>query len=133
MPVTLVVGLFSQLDPTEPLFLKTFIISKSGVPGVRNGCFQDILFSAKIHPKRRARDVTSEEQIALHGALRQTIGQMTEIGGRDSERDLFGQSSGYRRLLDNRSVGKPCPSCGTVISKMSLLGGAAYYCPTHQR
>jgi formamidopyrimidine-DNA glycosylase len=53
---------------------------------------------------------------------------MTEQGGRDTERDLFGQPGGYRTILSKNTVGTGCPACGTMIGKEPYLGGAIYYC-----
>lgn len=36
------------------------------------------------------------------------------------------------RVLDSKTVGRPCPRCGTPIEKAAYLGGAVYYCPQCQ-
>jgi len=122
-------GRFGVLEPQDPRSVKYFVISKPGVWGGGNGYLQDILFRARIHPKRRAIDVTAEERRTLYQAIRETLRQAVDLGGRDSERDLYNRPGGYRRILDSKSVGQPCPECGTPIEKVSYLGGAAYFCP----
>ncbi len=125
-------GLFGQLEPNDSRSAKFFIISKPGVWGVGNGCLQDILFRAKIHPKRRMVNTAEDERQALYQAIRETLQQAVDLGGRDTERDLYNRPGGYRRILDSRSVGQPCPECGTPIEKIQYLGGAAYFCPCCQ-
>jgi formamidopyrimidine-DNA glycosylase len=122
-------GLFETLAAKDSRSAKYFIISEPGIWGVGNGCLQDILFRARIHPRRRAVDITGQERQALYRAIRETLQQMVGLGGRDSEYDLYGRPGGYRRILDSRSVGRPCPECRTPIEKSQYLGGAVYFCP----
>jgi len=126
-------GLWGQLKEQDPASIKYFIISKPGVWGVGNGYLQDILFRAKIHPRRRALAVTEDEKRALYDAIRDTLRLAVEQGGRDTEYDLHGQPGHYVKLLDARTVGQPCVNCGTPIEKASFLGGAIYYCPQCQK
>ena len=125
-------GLFSALEPDDARSCKFFIISKPGVLGMGNGCLQDILWHAKIHPRRRAVDLGEAEQRALYTAIRETLQKMVEGGGRDGDYDLFNHPGGYRRILYSKSVGQPCPECSTPIEKAAYLGGAIYYCPKCQ-
>lgn len=122
-------GLFEEVEAGDKRSVKYFVISEPGVVGVGNGCLQDILYRARIHPKRRVVDIAEEERRALYEAIQGTLQQMTELGGRDSERDLYNQRGGYRRILHSKSRGQPCPECGTPIVKIQYLGGAAYFCP----
>jgi formamidopyrimidine-DNA glycosylase len=125
-------GLFRELEEEDRRSIKFFIISQPGIWGVGNGYLQDILFRAKIHPKRRAVDIAEEERQALHEATRKTLKQAVDLNGRDTERDLYNRPGGYRKMLDSRSVGQPCPVCGTPIKKIQYLGGASYFCPSCQ-
>jgi len=125
-------GRFGELKENDPSSVKFFVISKPGVWGVGNGCLQDILFRARIHPRRRALDLSEGERRALHAAIRDTLQQMVALGGRDGEIDLFGQPGGYTRILSSETAGKPCPECGTPIEKIQYLGGASYFCPRCQ-
>lgn len=124
-------GLFDQND-TEARSVKYFIISRPGVWGVGNGYLQDILFRARIHPRRRAVSLTDDERRALYEAIRSTLKEAVELGGRHDEFGIHGDPGGYRRILDSKSAGGPCPRCGTTIEKISFLGGACYFCPKCQ-
>lgn len=125
-------GLFAALPADDPSSIKYFLISKPGILGVGNGYTHDILFRSGLHPRRRAASLTVAEQQALHAAIRTTLSQATELGGRDSERDLFGRPGGYHCLLASTGAGTPCPRCGTPIAKIQFLGGASYLCPRCQ-
>ena len=125
-------GLFDTIPPDDKRAAKYFLISEPGVWGVGNGYTQDILFRARIHPRRRVVDTSVEERRALYEAGRQTLAQATELGGRTDERDLYGNPGGYQRILDSTAAGNPCPVCGTTIEKIQFLGGASYFCPRCQ-
>lgn len=111
---------------------KYFIVSKPGIWGVGNGCLQDILYKSKIHPRRQMGSLKEEERRSLFESIRQTLREIVEFGGRDSERDLFDKAGGYHCLLNSKAVGLPCRNCGTLIEKIQYLGGSAYFCPSCQ-
>jgi formamidopyrimidine-DNA glycosylase len=125
-------SLFRALEDDDKRSVKYFVISEPGVLGVGNGCLQDILFAAGVHPRRRASDLSARERGALHKAVRSVLRRAVKLGGRDSERDLYGEPGRYERVLHSRVVGKPCPECGTPIEKIQYLGGASYFCPRCQ-
>jgi len=120
------------LESGDPRSIKYFMISKPGILGVGNGYLQDMLFKAKIHPRRRVVQITEAEKQALYQSIRDTLQKASELGGRDTERDLYDHPGGYVRIMDNRNAGKPCPECGMPIEKASYLGGAVYFCPKCQ-
>ncbi|MBN1579910.1 MAG: hypothetical protein JXA89_04355, partial [Anaerolineae bacterium] len=124
--------LFADVDPKSAKSIKYFMISEPGVHGIGNGCLQDILFHARLDPRRKVVDIADDEQRALYDALGRTLKQMIDLGGRSSELDLYGHKGGYVRLLDNTTKDMPCPECGTPIEKIQYLGGACYLCPTCQ-
>ena len=124
---------FSARAPEDKTSIKYHLISEPGVAGVGNGYLQDILFYAGIHPRRRVVEIKDRQQHKLYGALISTLQRAAELGGRDTERDLYNRPGGYARLMDTRTAGQPCPKCGAEIVKISYLGGACYLCPECQR
>ena len=77
--------------------------------------------------------MSEDEKRAFYEAIKTTVREMTDLGGRDSDYDLFNRPGGYRRILHSKAVGKPCPRCGTPIEKIAFLGGASYFCPSCQK
>ncbi len=125
-------SLFDALPDNKRVSAKYFIISEPGIWGVGNGCLQDILYKAKIHPKRQMTSLSEIERERLHKAIKQILTEIAELGGRDSERDLYNNRGGYLPILHSKVVGHPCHECGTPIRKIQYLGGAAYFCPSCQ-
>lgn len=125
--------LFESLDSTRRTSVKFFTISDPKIWGIGNGCLQDILFRAGIHPKRPAIDLSAEERQALWRAAVTVSRQMAAVGGRETERDLFGMPGGYKRVLHAKMAGMSCPACGSTIERFQYLGGACIVCPQCQR
>lgn len=125
-------GLFDSLGESCTDSVKYFMISKPGVLGVGNGCLQDILWQARIHPRRPATDLSKAEQGRFYAAIRECLRAMVEAGGRDGDYDLYGHPGGYRRILHSKAVGQPCERCQAPIEKADYLGGAIYFCPQCQ-
>lgn len=111
------------------LSAKAFLATEQRIPGLGNGVLQDILFKARIHPKRKLATLGDRELENLYVVIKSVLREMTAAGGRDTEKDLFGNLGGYRVLLSKNTWREPCPVCGGVLVKEAYLGGAVYYCP----
>lgn len=120
--------LLVETEAPRNLPAKAFLATEPRIPGLGNGVLQDILWTAKMHPKRKMGALSPTEITALYGAVKGVLADMRAQGGRDTERDFFGQPGGYRTLMSKNTVGKPCPVCGTTIAKEAYMGGAIYYC-----
>jgi len=118
---------------TKDLSVKALLATEQRIPGLGNGVLQDILFNANIHPKRKKSTLTDFEKGELFHSLKVTLKNMTENGGRDTEKDLLGQNGRYKTILSKNTVYRPCPNCGSNITKEAYMGGAIYYCPVCQK
>jgi formamidopyrimidine-DNA glycosylase len=116
----------------QKLSAKAFLATEQRVPGLGNGVLQDILFNARINPRAMVADLAAQERLRLFRAVKRTLREMTDRGGRDTELDLDGKPGGYVTLMSRNTAGKPCPACGTPIEKAAYLGGSVYCCPTCQ-
>jgi len=112
--------------------IKAFLVHEGNVPGIGNGMLQDILFRARLSPKRKVPDIAPAERERLYGSIVHTIADAVLLGGRDTEKDLYGNPGKYVARMDRRTAGTPCPDCGTAIEKISYLGGSCYLCPRCQ-
>lgn len=117
---------------TKDLSLKALLATEQRIPGLGNGVLQDILFNAGIHPRRKKSTLSDFQKAELFYSLKVTLKKMTDKGGRDTEKDLFGNKGGYITLLSKNTIKDPCPNCGSEVVKEPYLGGAVYYCPSCQ-
>jgi formamidopyrimidine-DNA glycosylase len=125
-------GLIS-LPEVQKLSLKAFLAIEQRIPGLGNGVLQDILFNARLHPRKKICTLKDTDREILHKSVVKTLSEMMKQGGRDTEKDLFGNSGGYITKLSKNTAGKPCPVCGSAIQKEAYLGGSIYYCATCQK
>ena len=114
------------------LSVKALLATEQRISGFGNGCLHDVLWTARLNPRRRISETTEEQLIALYHALMAVMGEMRAKGGRDTERDLFGKNGGYRTICSSKHSDDPCPSCGGFILREAYLGGNVYYCPVCQ-
>lgn len=120
-------------EATDKLSLKAFLATEQRIPGLGNGVLQDILFNAKMHPKKKVNTLSVEDKDVLFHAIKSTLSEMTIHGGRDTERDFFNCLGGYKTILCKNTVGKPCPVCKSIIQKEAYMGGSIYVCEECQR
>jgi formamidopyrimidine-DNA glycosylase len=121
-------GLIDELLKGEKRSTKSLLTQDQLIPGLGNASAQDILFQARLLPRRPLSELSSGQRRDLYDATVNTVQEIIDQGGRNDETNLFGQRGGYVRLMDNAAVGKPCPECGTKIQKIQYLGGACYFC-----
>lgn len=115
------------------LTAKAFLATNQRFPGVGNGVSQDILFEAGIHPKRKVNTLSLEEKEKLLDSMIEVLQCMTDQGGRDTEKNLFGEKGGYKVKMSKNTVKLPCSKCGGQVIKETYLGGSIYYCSTCQK
>jgi formamidopyrimidine-DNA glycosylase len=124
-------GRFAEARPN--LSAKAFLATEQRFPGIGNGCLQDILFAARIHPKRKVVTLSEDERAGLLTTIKEVLGEMTRLAGRDTEKDLFGNPGGYRTVMSKNTVLSPCAVCGSTVVKESYMGGSVYYCSGCQK
>ncbi|MBU0976684.1 MAG: endonuclease VIII [Patescibacteria group bacterium] len=117
----------------EKLSAKAFLATEQRIPGLGNGVLQDILFNAKIHPKRKIETLSQQERNNLYKVVISTLKEMVNRGARDTEKDLLGNDGGYKTKMSVKTIGSPCPVCHGTIKKMAYMGGSVYVCETCQK
>lgn len=117
-----------EYGEVQKLSLKAALATEQRIPGLGNGSLQDILWQAKLHPKRKVNTCSVDELHTLYEVLKHTLAEMTRLGGRSTEKDLFGNPGRYQVVMCADNKDKPCPVCGTSILKESYMGGSVYIC-----
>ena len=120
-------------DQTSKLSVKAFLATEQRILGIGNGVLQDILFNAKVHPKRKINTLTAEELKGIYDSVIKTISDMASNGGRDTEKNIYGEKGKYRTILSSSNYKNGCPICHSEIKKEQYLGGSIYYCPNCQK
>jgi formamidopyrimidine-DNA glycosylase len=121
---------FDQLikSASPKLSAKAFLATEQRIPGLGNGLLQDILFFSGIHPKRKISSFSAADSSRLYDVIKIQTKKIAAAGGRDTEKDLYGNPGGYHTALSSKTWKAPCPVCGGVITKQAYLGGSVYFC-----
>lgn len=115
------------------LSLKEFLATKQRIPGLGNGTLHDILFNAALHPKTKLNKLTLKEFEGLYTCLKETLEKMLNEKGKDTEKDIYGISGGYKTVLSAKTYKQPCPKCHSEIIRQAYLGGNIYFCSNCQK
>lgn len=113
--------------------IKSALVGKDAViVGLSNSAYQDIIYRARIHPKRKASALTESEKRALYNAIKLVVQKRIQSGGKNQFVDLYGKQGNYTPAMGPNMKEQTCPTCGTKVEKLSLGGGQTYYCPKCQ-
>ena len=124
---------FSKLLADNNRALKSVLVGKDAVVvGLSNSAFQDILYRARLHPKRKASELSIDERRALYDAVRHVLQERIRLNGKDQFLDLYGNQGGYTPAMGPNMKQQNCPACGNPIEKLSIGGGQVYFCPKCQ-
>lgn len=122
-----------RLAESKPnLSAKAFLATEQRFPGIGNGVLQGILFAAGINPRRKLETLSEADRERLLECIVSVLREMTEKGGRDTEKNIFGKTGGYTTKMSKNTLADGCPRCGGEIKKEAYLGGSVYYCPACQ-
>jgi formamidopyrimidine-DNA glycosylase len=124
---------FSELLVNNNTALKSVLVGRDAVVvGLSNSAFQDILYRARLHPKRKASELNADDRRSLYNAIRQVLQERIRLGGKDQFTDLYGRQGGYKPVMGPNMRQQDCPTCGTLIEKISVGGGQVFFCPKCQ-
>lgn len=124
---------FNALLDGHKKIIKAALLDDGNLPGVANYYLNDAFYKAKIHPKRKAFSLTSQERKNLFDSIRWVLEEAIRLNGRIERKDLYGVSGKYERLIGPKNKENPCLNCETLIVKMGVAGSNNYVCPHCQK
>ena len=125
---------FSAKLSEKNKMLKAVLVGKDAiVVGISNSTFQDILYRAKLHPKRKSAELSHEETKRLYDAIRYVIKERIRLKGKEDFQDMYQKHGSYTPAMGPHMKQQNCPECGTPIQKLSHGGGHVYLCPSCQK
>jgi formamidopyrimidine-DNA glycosylase len=109
--------------------VRQFLMDKRALASIGNAYADEILFTARLHPKTFVNKLAPQEIDTLFAAIREvTANAIAEIARRDQPVEVK-----VRDFLSVRGrAGKPCPRCGTTIREVRVGDGDACFCPQCQ-
>jgi formamidopyrimidine-DNA glycosylase len=124
---------FKETIGNENRQLKSLLVGKDAyIIGVSNATFQDVIYRAGIHPKRKASELSNEEIKKLYNAIKYVISKRLEVNGKTEFTDIYGEQGGYIPAMGPHMKDNKCPNCATKIERLSHGGGHVYICTNCQ-
>ena len=119
--------------------LKPLLLDQAVVAGLGNIYVDEALWEARLHPLRRAVDLTSTEVRALHRAVRRVLRRGLANGGTSLGHGQANFSATTRGAGQNRPslkvfrrTGQGCPRCGASVERLIVGQRSTHICPACQ-
>jgi len=110
--------------------LRNLLMDDEFIAGIGNAYADEILWAAKLHPKRRVATLDQGEMDRLHGALHATLERAAEIVEAQLPPALGTKIRTHMNVRGH--AGEPCPRCGTKIVRTRHGLDEMYVCPKCQ-
>jgi formamidopyrimidine-DNA glycosylase len=116
--------------------IKPLLLDQKVVSGIGNIYADEILYDARLHPRRKANTLSEGEWEALHAAIRSNLAAGVEHRGTTVRlyRDVLdraGKHQNYLRVFEKH--GRPCPGCEGEVVREKVGGRPSHFCPACQR
>jgi formamidopyrimidine-DNA glycosylase len=116
--------------------IKPLLLDQKVVSGIGNIYADEILYDARLHPRRKANTLLEGEWEALHAAIRSNLAAGVEHRGTTVRlyRDVLdrgGEHQNYLRVFEKH--GRPCPGCEGEVVREKVGGRPSHFCPACQR
>ncbi len=118
---------------TRPI--KVLLLDQQKVAGIGNIYANEALWSAKLHPMRKANSLTQKQAGLLFDCLESVMSAAIRWQGASSDnfRDAFGHKGTVQDHFRVYGQAKqPCARCGALIRKVMFMGRGTYVCPVCQ-
>ena len=110
--------------------LRNLLMDDEFIAGIGNAYSDEILWAAKLHPKRKVASLDPGEMDRLRGALHSVLERASEIVESQLPPQL---GTKIRTHMNVRGrAGEPCPRCGTKIVRTRHGLDEMYVCPNCQ-
>lgn len=130
------VGHLQRVIGSRRAQIKPLLLDQKVVSGIGNIYADEILYDARLHPKRKANTLSEGEWGALHAAIRTNLSAGVEHRGTTVRlyRDVLnrpGEHQNYLRVFEKH--GEPCPGCEGEVVREKVSGRPSHFCPGCQR
>jgi formamidopyrimidine-DNA glycosylase len=115
--------------------IKPLLLDQKVVAGIGNIYADEILYDARLHPRRETNTLTGEEWEALHEAILRNLSAGIEHRGTTFSlyRDVLGRKGYHQEHLKVfLRAGKPCSGCGGKVVREKVGGRVTFLCPACQ-
>ena len=137
-PVTgeLTPGVLGELLGESGQEIKVWLLRQDRLVGLGNIYASEVLFGARINPRRAAGSLSRPEQRRLVTVVKQVLGRAiahcgTTFSDFQTARGTMGSYQQYLQVFKRQ--GQACPGCGEAIQRFVQQGRSTFFCPRCQR
>ncbi|HEY4601096.1 MAG TPA: DNA-formamidopyrimidine glycosylase [Cerasibacillus sp.] len=126
---------YEKLQKTSR-FIKAALLDQTIVAGLGNIYVDETLFKARVHPMKRAHQLTADEIKRIQQAAIAVLKEAIKLGGTTVRSYVNSQGDMgmfQQRLFVYGKEGQACHTCGTEIEKMKVAGRGTHICPICQK
>lgn len=106
--------------------IKAWLMDQETMAGIGNVYSDEILFQARMHPRRAVKALDEAGLDRLQKAMNKALHDAIEAGAEPGR-----MPAGF--LLPHRHDGGHCPNCDTPVEHLQAAGRTAWLCPRCQR
>jgi formamidopyrimidine-DNA glycosylase len=106
--------------------VKAVLMDQRLVAGIGNLVADEVLWQARIHPRRRVEDLDASDRARLFRTIRRILAVAVE------DFDYLERRKRWLGHVRGRP-GARCPRCRTALSRTVAAGRTTYFCPSCQR
>ncbi len=115
--------------------IKSLLLDQKLVSGIGNIYVDEILYDARLHPRRKANTLSGEDWKRLHAAIIENLAAGVEHRGTTVRlyKDVLGrpgEHQNYLRVFEKQ--GRPCPGCEGKVVREKVGGRPTHFCPSCQ-
>jgi formamidopyrimidine-DNA glycosylase len=128
-------GVLKQRLSRHHIPVKAALLDQRIVAGIGNMYADEALLAARIHPLRKADELSSKEVQSLHNSIRKVL--RAAIGSKGASVDTYVRPEGELGTAHSdfrvaHRGGEPCPICGSTIERVAVQNRGTYFCPRCQ-
>jgi len=127
---------FKEIIKKSKAPIKKVLMDQKKIAGIGNIYSDEILWEAKVNPKRQANSLKENEIKAIYEAMKKILRKAINIQGSSivDWRKPNGSKGDYDEIRKvYRREGEKCFRCGATIKKIKFGNRSSYFCPKCQK
>jgi formamidopyrimidine-DNA glycosylase len=116
--------------------IKAFLLTQEKIAGIGNIYADEVLFFAKVCPKRLGNQLSDEEIKSIHQGVIEKLRMGIEAGGASIRNYVneSGEKGNFQNLIKvYGKKGEKCQECETTFITETVAGRTSTWCPTCQK
>jgi formamidopyrimidine-DNA glycosylase len=115
--------------------VKAALLDQRIVAGIGNMYADEVLFASRIHPLRKADELSAKELRTLHNNIRRILWSAIECKGASVDTYIRPEGelgTAHSEFKVAHRGGEPCPVCHSDIERCVVQNRGSYFCPKCQ-